>query len=82
MGGMGGMGAQGGANTNGQAQQAPSAPNPAAPPPPQFEGAPTSAEEEERLLQEAIRLSMQDSGPPNQGQQEGKKDGEDGNHQS
>eukprot|EP00178_Gracilaria_changii_P011440 TRINITY_DN325_c0_g1_i1.p1 TRINITY_DN325_c0_g1~~TRINITY_DN325_c0_g1_i1.p1 ORF type:complete len:787 (+),score=161.72 TRINITY_DN325_c0_g1_i1:72-2432(+) len=35
---------------------------PSNPPPPAYPGAPTTAEEEERLLQEAIRLSMQDAG--------------------
>lgn len=52
-----------------------------APPAPPYPGAPTTAEEEDRLLQEAIRLSMQDSAA-NQRPQEPKKDNEPENGQS
>lgn len=66
MGGMGGMG--GGAVNPGGGFQAPAQPTtPAAPTPAPAQaptpvpGAPTTQEEEERLLQEAIRLSMQEA---------------------
>lgn len=57
------------APTNGTATMptaAPGAMNPTqtTPAPPAYPGAPSSAEEEERLLQEAIRLSMQDQQSP------------------
>lgn len=45
------------------------------PVPPYVPGAPTTAEEEDRLLQEAIRLSMQDQAKPSQ--QDGQKKDED-----
>lgn len=52
-----------GTGTPGQNAGAQPGPNqtPSNPPPPSYPGAPTTAEEEERLLQEAIRLSMQDA---------------------
>ncbi|KAI0566160.1 Ubiquitin [Gracilaria domingensis] len=45
-----------------QATQATQTQTPSNPAPAAYPGAPTTAEEEERLLQEAIRLSMQDAG--------------------
>lgn len=69
-------GATGGANPaqNAQGQQ-----NPTANAQPQYPGAPTTAEEEDRLLQEAIRLSMQDSATSNNPSQEPKTDDDAGN---
>jgi hypothetical protein len=65
MGGMGGIGNAGGgfgglAPPAQPAAPAPPAPTPAPAPAP-IPGAPTTQEEEERLLQEAIRLSMQET---------------------
>uniref|UniRef100_A0A7S1THR3 Ubiquitin-like domain-containing protein n=1 Tax=Compsopogon caeruleus TaxID=31354 RepID=A0A7S1THR3_9RHOD len=60
--------------------QGPVAGNTPPPPAQHFDGEPTSAEEEERLLAEAIRLSMEDSNNAfNQGGAQGqkKKDGDD-----
>lgn len=45
--------------------------------PPQFPGAPSTAEEEERLLQEAIRLSMQDQQKPPEDNRESDGDSKD-----
>lgn len=80
LGGMGGMprmpGAQAPGGTGnvpptgtGQGQQPP-----AANAPPAYPGAPTTAEEEDRLLQEAIRLSMQDSAAKKPSEEPEKKD--------
>lgn len=44
-----------------QAAQTPPAPSPMNPPPAPIPGAPSTQEEEERLLQEAIQLSMQEA---------------------
>lgn len=45
---------------------------------PQYPGAPSTQEEEDRLLQEAIRLSMQDQGKPPQQNEPKKEDGQGG----
>lgn len=53
-------------------------PGPQPPAPPYIPGAPTTAEEEDRLLQEAIRLSMQDQAKSSQQDGEEKEDQGDG----
>lgn len=82
MGGMGGMGGAPPAATGAPTGTNPTGTAPAQPPapaPPQYPGAPSTAEEEERLLQEAIRLSMQDQASnqtPNEPKGSDKPDGE------
>ncbi|CAN8074040.1 unnamed protein product [Agarophyton chilense] len=55
---------------------------PSNPPPPPYPGAPTTAEEEDRLLQEAIRLSMQDANADSNQQSEEKNGDQDPSKQT